>query len=341
MLDLEERSDILFCDPCSAPCNSAILQFPVRITNSLFVLENSLFHRVGNFGGKRLMQRMFLMQLFSQIRCKMQKFPVNSRISGNLAAETGSHGTASTTKILRRVFLKIFPSSHLGEGCRLLTGEGRFEACGGSHFGTFQLDLPVAQPEEHPATNREACRFDSCREGQFRGCSSAGRAPRLGRGGRRIVTCHPDHPYGELAERQGIAVLTRRDLRVGQVRLLHSPPICGSGIDGCASVFQTDQARSLLAARSNSPRWSAGWNLGPSNQRNGIDTHTGLQFAGMREWPNRPAFEAEVGARAPRTFKSCSRFQCSRVQWRQLPDPQHNGRGDAPAAVVSSDFRRG
>ena len=29
---------------------------------------------------------------------------------------------------------------------------------------------------------------------------------------------------GELAERQGIAVLTRRDLRVGQVRLLHSPP---------------------------------------------------------------------------------------------------------------------
>jgi hypothetical protein len=28
---------------------------------------------------------------------------------------------------------KIFPSSHLGEGCRLLTGEGRFETCGGSH----------------------------------------------------------------------------------------------------------------------------------------------------------------------------------------------------------------
>ena len=30
--------------------------------------------------------------------------------------------------------------------------------------------------------------------------------------------------FGELAERQGTAVLTRRDLRVGQVRLLHSPP---------------------------------------------------------------------------------------------------------------------
>jgi hypothetical protein len=29
---------------------------------------------------------------------------------------------------------RIFPSSHLGEGCRLLTGEGRFETCGGSHF---------------------------------------------------------------------------------------------------------------------------------------------------------------------------------------------------------------
>jgi hypothetical protein len=29
---------------------------------------------------------------------------------------------------------------------------------------------------------------------------------------------------GELAERQGIAVLTRRDRKVGQVRLLHSPP---------------------------------------------------------------------------------------------------------------------
>src|SRR5262245_22141314 len=30
---------------------------------------------------------------------------------------------------------------------------------------------------------------------------------------------------GELAERQGTAMLTRRDLRVGQVRLLHSPPL--------------------------------------------------------------------------------------------------------------------
>ena len=138
---------------------------------------------------------------------------------------------------------KIFPSSHLGEGCRLLTGEGRFESCGGSqsrpslarpslarpslarpslarpslarpslarlcllavrnlpsqggNTGSNPVrgsnHLPVAQMDERPATNREACRFDSCREGQSAGCSSAGRAPRLGRGGRRIVTCHPD-----------------------------------------------------------------------------------------------------------------------------------------------------
>src|SRR5277367_4658002 len=109
--------------------------------------------------------------------------------------------------------LKIFPSSHLGEGCRLLTGEGRFEPCGGSQTRLCLLavrnlpsqggntgsnpvggpnHLPVAQMDERPATNREACRFDSCREGQSAGCSSVGRAPRLGRGGRRIVTCHPD-----------------------------------------------------------------------------------------------------------------------------------------------------
>ena len=119
---------------------------------------------------------------------------------------------------LHQIAQRIFPSSHLGEGCRLLTGEGRFESCGGSqscpslarlcllavrnlpsqggNTGSNPVGgsnhLPVAQMDERPATNREACRFDSCREGQSAGCSSAGRAPRLGRGGRRIVTCHPD-----------------------------------------------------------------------------------------------------------------------------------------------------
>ena len=29
------------------------------------------------------------------------------------------------------------------------------------------LFLPVAQLDERPATNREVCRFDPCREGQF------------------------------------------------------------------------------------------------------------------------------------------------------------------------------
>src|SRR5215470_12047042 len=43
--------------------------------------------------------------------------------------------------------------------------------------------------------------------------------------GCRFEPCLPNHPgSGELAERQGIAVLTRRDRKVGQVRLLHSPP---------------------------------------------------------------------------------------------------------------------
>ena len=33
-----------------------------------------------------------------------------------------------------RALHQSFPSSHLGEGCRLLTGEGTFESCGGSQF---------------------------------------------------------------------------------------------------------------------------------------------------------------------------------------------------------------
>jgi hypothetical protein len=68
----------------------------------------------------------------------------------------------------------------------------------------------------------------------------------------------------------------------------------------------------------------------------------------MREWPNRPAFEAEVGARAPRTFKSCSRCQS---QWRQFvgeqrllittasPDRHRGPLPDMPSSWTShSDF---
>ena len=45
--------------------------------------------------------------------------------------------------------------------------------------------------------------------------------------GRTTESCQGS---GELAERQGIAVLTRRDRKVGQVRLLHSPPLCSLAI---------------------------------------------------------------------------------------------------------------
>ena len=138
---------------------------------------------------------------------------------------------------LHQIQRQIFPSSHLGEGCRLLTGEGRFESCGGSQLrpslarpslarlcllavrnlpsqggntGSNPVGgsnhLPVAQMDERPATNREACRFDSCREGQSTGCSSVGRAPRLERGGRRIVTCHPDQQNTPFAQWQGAAL---------------------------------------------------------------------------------------------------------------------------------------
>src|SRR5205085_11917988 len=42
--------------------------------------------------------------------------------------------------------------------------------------------------------------------------------------------------FGELAERQGIAVLTRRDRKVAQVRSLHSPPaFAPCGRQGSAS----------------------------------------------------------------------------------------------------------
>jgi hypothetical protein len=42
---------------------------------------------------------------------------------------------------------------------------------------------------------------------------------------RGFESCRELHTCGELAERQGTAMLMRRDLRVGQVRLLHSPPL--------------------------------------------------------------------------------------------------------------------
>jgi hypothetical protein len=65
-----------------------------------------------------------------------------------------------------------FPSSHLGEGARLLTGVARFETVDGSQFTTnvLSVHLPVAQLDEQRATNAKVCRFESCPEGQSSAC---------------------------------------------------------------------------------------------------------------------------------------------------------------------------
>ena len=47
-----------------------------------------------------------------------------------------------------------FPSSHLGEGARLLTGVARFETVGGSQF-TFDADVFLRAPKwKHPRFGR-------------------------------------------------------------------------------------------------------------------------------------------------------------------------------------------
>src|SRR5262249_57224772 len=61
----------------------------------------------------------------------------------------------------------------------------------------------VAQWTRAEASEASGCAFDSRR-------------------GLHLSLLKLDH--GELAERQGIAVLTRRDRKVAQVRFLHSPP---------------------------------------------------------------------------------------------------------------------
>ena len=90
-------------------------------------------------------------------------------------------------------------------------------------------------------------------------------------------------------------------------RALNSPP-SGSGIGGCAPVFQTGEAGSMPAARSISPPSSTlvRMRLFQSCEA-GSSPAGGPQDAGVRERPNRPAFEAEVRARARRTFESCPR----------------------------------
>jgi hypothetical protein len=83
------------------------------------------------------------------------------------------------------------------------------------------------------------------------------------------VVCHPssqpDEPsnlprtFGELAERQGIAVLTRRDRKVGQVRLLHSPPLCfprRSNLSGTNPPAVRASSPMAEAAASNPAQWA-------------------------------------------------------------------------------------
>lgn len=141
------------------------------------------------------------------------------------------------------------------------------------------------------------------------GSSPAGRAIRI----------------GELAERQGNAVLTRRVLRDAQVRSLYSPPSresgmipsrsigcckkesagwpmerrlllplrliqsCGRGVVGCVPVFQTGGAGSIPAARASLPSPGAkrygAFNAG----RRGLNSRwqDQLLFAGPRQGRDR------------------------------------------------------
>ena len=101
---------------------------------------------------------------------------------------------------------------------------------------SFTLSALVAQWTERRASTSGLCGFESCRGLQhfnpMRPRSSNGperrrpklQAARSNRAVDSILTNAQLSATGELAERQGTAVLTRRDLRVGQVRLLHSPP---------------------------------------------------------------------------------------------------------------------
>jgi hypothetical protein len=70
--------------------------------------------------------------------------------------------------------------------------------------------------------------------------------PQVARSSRAV-----DSLYGELAERQGIAVLTRRDRKVAQVRSLHSPPTFAASPRKLAAVAR---AKRREAPRRQTPR---------------------------------------------------------------------------------------
>jgi hypothetical protein len=86
--------------------------------------------------------------------------------------------------------------------------------CGFESRPQLQYAL-VAQLEERRISTPGLRGFESCRELQY------------------------PTTYGELAERQGTAMLTRRDFRVGQVRLLHSPPLFFAARCGRSSTAES------------------------------------------------------------------------------------------------------
>jgi hypothetical protein len=116
---------------------------------------------------------------------------------------------------LPRVSTRLFPSSHLGEGGRLLTGEAWFEATDGSHLRDVRLArvpakwAPVRR-QGHAPTLESSAGLGVLSAGtsvQIRyvapaSRSSTGRAPRYERGGMqvRILPGRPFHQgVGELA----------------------------------------------------------------------------------------------------------------------------------------------
>ena len=159
----------------------------------------------------------------------------------------------------------------------MLTGQSRFESWSGSQSPLSYAH--VAQLDKAPDYESGRCRFESCRVHQIQRVGEPGRPclpwkqeiggsnpPTLTNElvasrqfGNRTSAC-PDcrlPNYGWLAERQGNAVLTRRDLRVGQVRLLHHPPCGRSSMAEPLPSKQKTRVRSSLPAPS-SPRSSSG-----------------------------------------------------------------------------------
>src|SRR5712671_3293927 len=138
------------------------------------------------------------------IRPRISSYPENARSNRAPATNSrtsgpswGQHkGADDPCKIvvvgaLPTVSTNSFPSSHLGEGGRLLTGEAWFETRGGSHFtrrsssgqGPQPLKLVIAgsNPARRTNCSRSStggapdygsgrCRFDSCRELQSSAC---------------------------------------------------------------------------------------------------------------------------------------------------------------------------